>query len=413
MYRRCAALGAVLLASLFRYGTAEARPITLAEALAFAEQSPALGVAETTLDEARGTLEQAGTYRHNPAVAASAGRARAAGSTYYDFEVSVSHGIELGGKRGARRSAATAERDAAAERVTAVRAALRAEVRRAFHAALVAQARIQVTAAAETWAREFREAALERMRLGAATQTEVNVAVANLGRAVAARKTADRDLLLARQALGEALGVTGADLEPSGALPAFPEPPADEQRLVAAALAARRDLAAADRGRSAQRAEVALEDALAVPDPELSVSWVRSAVEDSHAVVVGLRVEVPLWNRNQGARRAARAALKRSTLEVDAFRTRVEREVRTTLHRYRAAAEAVAAFDQQVLAGLGENLALARETLAAGKLGLLEVNAVRRDLVESQLAYLDATAEAVEAQAALEGARGRSLEGTP
>ena len=89
------------------------------------------------------------------------------------------------------------------------------------------------------------------------------------------------------------------------------------------------------------------------------------------------------------------------------------REVRTALRRYRSATDAVAAFDQQVVGTLAENLKLARETLAAGKLGLLEVNVVRRDLVESQLAYLDSIAEAVEARAALETAIGHSLEGTP
>ena len=54
-----------------------------------------------------------------------------------------------------------------------------------------------------------------------------------------------------------------------------------------------------------------------------------------------------------------------------------------------------------------------RETLAAGKLGLLDINNVRRDLVESQLTYLNAIAEAVEARAVLERSIGRSLEGNP
>jgi cobalt-zinc-cadmium efflux system outer membrane protein len=196
-------------------------------------------------------------------------------------------------------------------------------------------------------------------------------------------------------------------------LPAFPAVKEAEDALVAAALAGRRDLAAADRVRAARAADVDLADAQATPDPELSVSWVRSATEDTNAVFAGLRIELPLWNRNQGNRAAARAGRHRAEIELGAMRAAVDREVRVAMRRYRGATDAVAAFDQQVVGTLAENLKLARETLAAGKLGLLEINNVRRDLVESQLTYLDAIAEAVDARAALEKSIGRSLEGTP
>ncbi|MEJ7598411.1 MAG: TolC family protein [Kofleriaceae bacterium] len=407
------ALGAAFFAFIIQHPLADARPITLTEAFDAAERSPALGAAAAFVDEARGNVEQAGAYTYNPSIGVSGGPSFGPGGTLYEIDIGINQPIELGGKRGARRRAATAERDAASETLTATRAELLAEVRRAFEIALVAGERVKVTRANEVTARELRAAATERLSLGAATQTEVNVAAAGLGRAVASTKAAEREVLLARQALGDVLGIVGADLEPSGSLPTFPSVARTEDQLVGAALAARRDLAAAERVRIARGAQVDLADSLAVPDPELSVSWVRSAVEDTNAVIVGLRVEIPLWNRNQGNRRSARAAQRRVTIETEAMRRDVEREVRTGARRYRAATEAVAAFDQQVVGTLAENLELARETMAAGKLGLLELNAVRRDLVESQLTYLDAVAEAVESRAALEVALGRSLESKP
>jgi len=410
MNRLRSALVAASLTSLFS-SSANARPITLAEALAEAERSPALGAASASVDEARGNLEHAGTYNYNPVLGASAGSVFGAGrGTLYDFEVGISQAFELGGDRAARRRGATAERDAASQTLAATRNALRAEIRRGFHLALVAQARVGVTTENELAARQFQEAARERLQLGAATQTDVNVAVAGLGRAIAAKKAAERDLLLARQALGDALGIAG-DLEPAGTMPAFTAALASEDVLVAESLRTRRDLAAADRIQAARAADVELADAIATPDPEFSVSWARSAIEDSHAVIVGLRVELPLWNRNQGNRSAARALRSRATIEAKAARAGVEREVRTASRRYRSAISAVSAFDQQVVGTLAENLKLARETLAAGKLGLLAVNSVRRDLVESQLTYLDSIAEAVESRAVLERALGRALEG--
>lgn len=413
MIRLRSALVAASLTFLFSNSTTHARPITLAEALAEADRSPTLGAAAASVDEARGNLEQARKYTYNPAIGVSAGPVFGAGQgTVYDFEVGISQGIELGGERSARRRSATAVRDAASEALAATRNDLRAEIRRAFHLALVAHARVGVTTENELAARQFQGAARERLQLGAATQTDVNVAVAGLGRAIAAKKAAERDLLLARQALGEALGVA-VDLEPTGAMPTFNQAPANEDQLVAESLRARRDLVAADRVEAARAADVDLADALAMPDPELSVAWARSAIEDSDAIIVGLRVELPLWNRNQGNRSAARALRHRATIEAKAVRASVERDVRTASRRYRSAIDAVSAFDQQVVGTLAENLQLARETLAAGKLGLLDVNNVRRDLVESQLTYLDAITEAVESRAVLERALGRSLEGNP
>ena len=64
------------------------------------------------------------------------------------------------------------------------------------------------------------------------------------------------------------------------------------------------------------------------------------------------------------------------------------------------------AFDRGVVDKLSENLALARESLRAGKIGLLEFNVVRRDLVETRRAFLDAMSEVVEARAALDAAAG-------
>lgn len=412
MSRFRSALAAVLL-TFFVSRTAYGRPITLAEALAGADRSPSVALAGTSVDEAKGRLDQAGTYVYNPAVGASVGVARSVGSTFYDWEVGVSQVIELGGKRSARERAAAAELTAARETMVATRATLQADIRRAFHLAVVAQARVVATTENERAAREFQDAARERMRLGAATQTDVNVAAASLGRALASKKAAERDVLLARQTLAETLGAPGADLEPVGAMPTFPTPAGTEAQLVAQAIAGRRDLVAAEREQGARAADVDLADALAVPDPELSVSWVRDAVDASNAIVVGVRVDLPLWNRNLGNRHAARALKNRAAVELQALRAAVDREVRTAVHRYRVATDAIASFDQQVVGTLAENLQLARDSLAAGKLGLLELNNVRRDLVESQLTYLDSIAEAVDARAALERALGRSIEGTP
>lgn len=408
---RSASCAAALCAALVAIpDTSHARPMTLAEAFAAAEDNPEIAAAAATVDEAEGNLDQAGTISYNPWLGLAAGPAFGPDGTAYDLEVSVGQVFELGGKRRKRSAVATAERDAAKESVAATRAAVRALVWRAFHLALVAQERVGVAIEDEAAARELAEAAKERLRLGDATQTEVNVATAGLGRAAAAVKAAERDVILARAELASAIGATGEDIEPSGTLPAFAAETTDEDALVAAALAGRHDLDALERIREARDADVALAAARARPDLELSVSWARSAVEEVDAVVVGVRIDLPLWNRNRGKRKAARAAERRAGIEVDGARRQIERDVRAAVRRYRGAIEAVAAFDRDVIGTLDENLKLARESLAAGKFDLLQLNGVRRELVDSQLSYLDALTEVIEARAALDYSTGALVE---
>lgn len=383
-------------------GSASARPITLEEALAAAESNPDIAAAAATVEEAEGTLDQADTRAYNPRFFIGGGPSFGVDDTAYDLEIGVGQIFELGGKRRKRARVAASERDAAAKDVDTVRLTVRAEVWRAFHVALVAQQRVTVATENETAARELADAAAERMKLGAATQTDINVAKANRGRATAARKAAERDVLLAQADLAAAIGSDDPDLQPTGELPAFDAAAVDEDQLVAAALANRPDLAALVHVREARDADVGLADALATPDPELSVSWSRSAVDDIDSVVVAVSIDLPLWNRNKGGRRAARAAHKRASIEVTGAELEIERDVRAAAQRYKAAIDAIASFDEGVISALDENLALARESLAAGKLDLFELSAVRRDLVESQLTYLDTLVEAVEARAALE-----------
>ncbi|HJU47832.1 MAG TPA: TolC family protein, partial [Gaiellaceae bacterium] len=94
----------------------------------------------------------------------------------------------------------------------------------------------------------------------------------------------------------------------------------------------------------------------------------------------------------------------------EAARQSVQREVRGAFRALGLAREAVEGFDRDVVGSLGDNVSLARESFRAGKISLFDFNLLRRDLVETQLAYLDALTELVEARYALELATGASVE---
>ena len=63
-----------------------------------------------------------------------------------------------------------------------------------------------------------------------------------------------------------------------------------------------------------------------------------------------------------------------------------------------------------MLLKMDENVTLARESFRAGEIGFFDFNLIRQDLVETQIANLDALADLIEARHALELATGASLE---
>ena len=388
---------------------AQARPLRLEQALGEArEQSLELRLAEAELAVAGADLEAARLLLYNPEAGFSIGPSSNADTTLTSYEVGVSQTLELGGKRGHRTAAAERRVEAAEARLARSRELVFGRVRRAFGLALVAQARVATALEADSVAALLRSAAEERLRLGAGTLLEVNVASAASARERRARLEAEQGLTSALLELGAALGLPASDaVTPEGGIPPALAPARSEDELVQLALERRPDLAALRAEVAAAESEQRLARSLAWPDPTIGVSGGQE--EEFRVLEFGLAIPLPLWNRGQGARAQAGAGLDRARLAEAVARREAEREVRGA---YRALARAVTAeqaFDRDVVERLRENLALAEESFRAGKINLLIYNSVRRDLVEARLDYLDAVADVIERSAVLALAVGSDI----
>ena len=403
----------VAMATLYACAQAEASSpaaITLEEALRRAAAShPDIAIAEADVRAAEGELVSARTLPYNPEVAVGVAPQKDEAGGARDLDASLGQTIELGGKRSNRIKAATARRAAVQARCEWVRLQVTARARRAHLLALAAAERVKTAREAEEVADELRTAARERLDLGAGTQLEVNVAAAAAGRARGERLAAERLYRTARTELAAAIGFPGPDdLEPVGTLGSLARPVLGEEALVERALAQRPDLTAVRQERAAAEAEVGLAGALAVPDLTLGASYERS--RDDTRFLVGVSLPIPFFNRNQGGKAVANALRTRATVTEEAARQGVQRDVRGAFRALGLARESVEGFDRDVVGSLGDNVSLARESFRAGKISLFDFNLLRRDLVETQLAYLDALAELVEARYALELATGASVE---
>lgn len=389
-----------------------AAPLTLADALARASQRPDIAIAGASVDAARGDRAQAQRPLYNPELSAAIGPRLDGGDLGVAAEVGVAQLVERGGKRAARVASAAAREDAAAAALAVTRQRARLDAWEAFHLALVGRARVEAAQALEELARELAEATTTRQGLGGGTQLEVNLTLAELGRARHERLDAEAALDRDHARLASAIGA-GADEVPTpvGALPTFAAVPLDEAGAAARALAARPELRVVAAALDVARADRRLADAQAAVDVQLGVSYglEQAPGATSHVVLFGASLGLPVRNRWQGARAAAQARVRGAELDRQWAGAEVEREARLAQRVYARALAAVSGFDRDVTDHLSENLALARDSLASGKLDYFQFTQVRRELFASRMAYLDAVAEAISARVGLARAIGEEL----
>lgn len=409
---RCTLIAcALVLFELFAAGEirAQARPITLTEALAIAARThPDILTAQSDLASARGDIVSARAWL-NPELTVFTGPASNRDTSLTTGQFSFAQTVELGGKRGARTSAARGRADAADARLERQRSLVALNVQRAFRLALIARTRVDVALDADSVGAALARAADERLQLGAGTQLEVNVAAAAAARDRRARLVAEQGLTRALFELHAAVGLPSAgSVVPSGTPPEPVLPGVTEDSLVRLAFG-RSDLVALERDREAAERDLSFARALAWPDPTLGVGGGRA--EDFRVRLLTVTLPLPLWNRGSGARASATAALQRSTTRLLAAQRGAEREVRVAYRALGRAIESTRAFDAQVVERLRENLDLANESFQSGKISLFAYTTLRRDLVAARLDYLDALADVAEREYALAVATGERLGG--
>ncbi len=403
------AVGSLLILSSTPVG---AEPITLDDALRRAATRPAVEIGRLEVAATRASARHAGRRPYSPELSVAAGPRLGGGETLLDAEVMVSQTLELGGKGSARRAAADAEVQVAESEVAVLDQAAWVDTWRAFQLALLARERLVTAQEAETLAIQVDVATRERQTLGAGTKLEANLTTAELGRARHDRLDAERRNDAAIAALATAIGA-GADevLQPVGVLELPPDVTTAPEALRATALEDRADLLVARSSVALAQREIAAADALRSPDLTLGLSYgfEQDPGVSAHVVLLSASIGLPFGSRNQGARDAARVRERRAALDVARVTTEISREVTVAISSYQKMREAVLGFDREVNERLHENLELARESFASGKIDYYEFNVVRRELIANRLAYLDAFEEAIDARSELQRVTGTEV----
>ena len=349
---------------------------------------------QSSVDVARSDLTLARTLP-NPSIVASREDLAEAGATGDETTVLLSQSFDLGGRRGAQIRAAEAGLAVAETQALRDRRQVRSETLMAYYRVVASEQVLAIRAEALADREQIAAAAAKRHTEGDLSGFEARRLQQSAEQARSAHADAEAQVQVARAALTAWVGASAASAELDGALP-IPALPQDT-----AVGSAQLDVLTAEQTRA--EAEMAAARRLSLPvTVGVGRTRVRLGEATDHAVVLEVDVGIPLFDRQQGERARASAALSLAE-------SRREREVATlevTRSALRAQAEARIASAERLTTRLrpeAEALgAIAKASFAEGE---LEVFALL-DALESQTQLAEQSTEealrALEAVLALE-----------
>jgi len=389
------------------------------------ERNRELLAARQRLAEAQALLRQAGV-RPAPAIEVNGASGRPLGAVgEADFSVGYFQPVETYGKRAKRvRVAEVSVGLAEAELAERIRQ-ITFDVKTRFIDAVSERWKLEALDRLVKVNRESYQMTEFRVRQGDAAPLEGQLLLVELNRTEAERATtigrAQTALLELRTLIGGADSlVLKEDLDLKRRGFAFDE-------LRQRALRSRPDLRVARLLEQQGEAEVELAEAQARPDLTLSAQYQlrRSQFEDpirrtetgSHLPlrdrdnILAFGVSIPVLNRsrNLGNIEAAVARARSARLRREHLESVILLEVEATWRRWEAAMRALEVFNRGVVGQSERNLEIIRQAYSLGQLRLLDVLNEQRRLIDTEMIYFDARAEAARAFAELERAVGGDL----
>jgi cobalt-zinc-cadmium efflux system outer membrane protein len=399
-----AAALALLAAAPLPGQTPPGEPLTLDEAMTAAlAASPALRAAGLGRAEAaaRGDVAR---QRPNPEIALE--------ESPQDFPrdaATLSVPIERGGKRRRRIEVAAAQARSGEAEIARLRADTRNQVRRAYFALSAAQRRVEETAELQRLAESARDAA--RARFEAGDVPRLDFLQAELAAAQAAGETDKaRGLLLgARGTLNALLGrPLDSPVAVSAALDAGTVPPADAAARIA--LSSSTELAALELGIAAQKAQVELARAEAVPDLTAGAGVLHHSPPDfDWGWRAALTIPLPIFTRGRAQARLEEATLARLQAEREAAAARVRGEVYAAAAAAGTQRQALLRYRDEILPRAAEVESLAEDSYRSGQTGLVALLQSLQSVHDLRLQAVQAGTEYQNALADLERAMGAPL----
>ena len=381
--------------------------ITLDAAIRLAlESNPGIAAARREIEAAQAHVMQS-ALRPNPDFLYSA---EDSGNAYRTSSAEIDLPIETAGKREARIDAAVRGGSVAVSDLRGRQIKVRSSVMVAFFEVLAAQEQATLTRDALRLAQRATDVAVKRVTAGKVSPVEETKArVAEAGVRVALLQ-AESDLRSARSRLSSLWGNPAPRFtEVVGEIDRLPELPKHDvvqQRLNASPLVERARLELERR-----QSLVVVEQSKTVPDFSVTVGVKRR--EDSHRdqLLVGVKVPLPVFNRNQGNLLEALRREDKARDELLATQVSLSSEVLQALERISARRDEAELLRRDIVPGARSAYEAATIGFENGKFSFLEVLDAQRTYFTAKTQYLGILSALHRAVTDLEGLLGQAEAG--
>lgn len=379
-----------------------------------------LAAARIGIERGRARLRQAG-LRPNPTLDFEQTTGRFTGAPgESERSIGVALPIELGGKRRRRIELAQAELEASEAEVADRERTLSAEVRASYAEALAALRELEITENLNNLDLQTTRFVQARVNEGETAPIELNLLRVEVDRLRSRRALVEGRLKVALIRLKTLAVLPAAELlrlREDLATPMLPAPPVSMDAAMDIALRSRPDLKLARLNEEVAQAGLKLARSDATPNvTAFSRYAVGSAVFDDTPVGVlvdrdqlltfGVSIDIPIFNRNQGAKAEFAAAISQARTRREFLETVVRSEVQSAYARYEAAQAAVSTFEQGVIARSNDNIRVIRSAYELGQFSITDLINEQRRLLDSQKDFTEALAEQYRALADLQSALG-------
>ena len=364
--------------------------LTLPQALDEAEaRSPAIIAARAQVGVAQGRLRQAG-FRLNPELSVEvenfAGTGEYNGARGLETTVAINQRLDLGGRRRARVGVARAELAAAEIRLAIARADLAQQVREQFARAITTRERLRLAQDNERRARELARIAGQLVDAGRDPPLRAMRARSAAAQAAAELAGAQAEEAASRRTLASLFGVTEPPASVAGSLLDLEPRSIDPEQSL--------DVRLADAERLAAEAELGQQRTARNLDPAVGVGVRQFRGSGDVALVGGLSMPLPVFDRNQGNIEAARSNVAAADARRASALASVTVRARNAIAAVDAAMARVRALEGAAIPEAFEALRLAQQSYREGRASLLE-------LLDAQNAYTSAEAALIDARLAL------------
>ena len=358
----------VIVALLVAPAWAQPADVTADQAVAlYREHSPRLTATRAQVDVTAADLVDAGIYP-NPSIAVSTTNIVQGQDTFGHSQETLELDVPIliGGQRGHRKDAAGARVATKRAEVAAGQATAELDVRRKWLALLASQQKVAALATALDDDKAVRVIVAGRQAAGAKSPYELERMDLAVATAASKLDEAKIDDEVAANALAAAVGLRDwrphavGDFKPSA-------------ELAAALSGDHPELAVPRAAQTQARLEEDQAHADAVPTPSLQLQSFGTTDPEGIAIMLGISIPLPIFDRNQGAVARARASAQQAHLEHDAKTQELATELGHATHVLAARKLGLVQFEADAFGRLDKVRQMAEASYKSGQGGIVEL----------------------------------------